>query len=395
MMMPVFWGAAGLWAYSYAGYPAVLWIAAALRTPRAAPAGGAPLPYITITIPVYNEAAVIAATLEAVLEIDYPADRRQIVVISDASTDATDRIVEQFASRGVELARMPQRRGKTAAENEFRKALRGEIIINTDASVRIHRSALRRLVAALEDPTVGVASSRDVSVARLDERANPGEGAYVGYEMAVRDLETRVSGIVGASGCLYAIRAELHREFLPDALSRDFAAALVARLHGFRAVSVPDAICFVPRGASLHQEYRRKVRTMTRGLATLFHHRVLLDPRRYGAFAWMLWSHKLCRWLLPWATVAMIASLAVNARESVFARVLLATGGLGVLAAAVGWFWPKARRMPRAIAMPAFTVAGIVAGLQAWIRALSGKKAATWEPTRRESAQTPELTARG
>jgi cellulose synthase/poly-beta-1,6-N-acetylglucosamine synthase-like glycosyltransferase len=387
MMMPVFWGAAGLWAYTYAGYPGMLWVAAAVRTPRVAPADGAPLPYITITIPVYNEAAVIAATLEAVLEIDYPAGRRQIVVISDASTDNTDRIVEQFASRGVELARMPRRRGKTAAENEFRKALRGEIIINTDASVRIHRSAPRRLVAALEDPTVGVASSRDVSVARLDERANPGEGAYVGYEMAVRDLETRVGGIVGASGCLYAIRAELHREFLPDALSRDFAAALVARLHGFRAVSVPDAICFVPRGASLHQEYRRKVRTMTRGLATLFHHRVLLDPRRYGAFAWMLWSHKLCRWLLPWATVAMAASLAVNARESVFAQLLLAGGGLAVLAATVGWFWPKARRMPRVIAMPAFTVAGIVAGLQAWYRALTGYKAATWEPTRRESVQ--------
>ena len=188
-MMPVFWGAAGLWAYTYAGYPAALWVAAAVRTPRAAPADGTALPYITITIPVYNEAAVIATTLEAVLEVDYPADRRQIVVISDASTDETDKIVGTFASRGVELARMPERRGNTAAENEFRKALRGEIIINTDASVRIHRSALRRLVAALADPSVGVASSRDVSVARVDDRANPGESAYVGYEMKVRDLE--------------------------------------------------------------------------------------------------------------------------------------------------------------------------------------------------------------
>ncbi len=362
-MMPVFWGAAGLWAYTYAGYPAILWVAAAVRSPRVAPTVATALPYITITIPVYNEAAVIAATLEAVLDIDYPADRRQIVVISDASTDDTNRIVETFASRGVELARMPERRGKTAAENEFRKALRGEIIINTDASVRIHRSALRRLVAALADATVGVASSRDVSVARLDDRANPGEGAYVGYEMKVRDLETRMGGIVGASGCLYAIRAELHREYLPDALSRDFAAALVARLHGYRAVSVSEAICFVPRGASLRQEYRRKVRTMTRGLATLYHHRALLDPTRYGTFAWMLWSHKLCRWLLPWSVVAMAGSLALHARESAFARVLLAAGGAMALVAAAGWFWPNAKKMPRVVALPAFTVAGIVAGL--------------------------------
>src|SRR6185312_7823038 len=116
MMMPVFWGAAGLWAYSYAGYPAALWACKAMRTPRAAHANDGALPLITITIPVYNEAAVIAATLEAVLEVDYPAERRQIVVISDGSTDGTDAIVRRFASRGVELARMPERSGKTAAE---------------------------------------------------------------------------------------------------------------------------------------------------------------------------------------------------------------------------------------------------------------------------------------
>ena len=131
---------------------------------------------------------------------------------------------------------------------------------------------------------------------------------------------------------------------------------------------------------------------MTRGLATLYHHRVLLDPARYGSFAWMLWSHKLCRWLLPWSVLAMAGSLAMHARGSVFARVLLGAGCCVALVAMAGWFWPKAKQMPRAVALPAFTVAGIFAGLQAWIRALSGKKAATWEPTRREATQSSQLT---
>jgi len=387
--MPVFWSAAGVWVYAYAGYPAALWLSAAGRARRAAPVAGIELPLVTITIPVYNEAAAIADTLEAILAIDYPADRRQILVISDASSDETDRIVAGFASRGVELVRMPERRGKTAAENACRMTLRGEIIVNTDASVRIHRDAVRHLVAALADPTIGVASSRDVSVARIDAAANPGEGAYVGYEMWVRDLETRVDGIVGASGCLYAIRAELHREYLPEALSRDFAAALVARLHGFRSVSVPDAICFVPRGVSLHQEYRRKVRTMTRGLATLYHHRRLMNPFRYGMFSWMLLSHKLCRWILPWTVVAAAAALMVEAGSSPVARLLLMIGAVVSLVAVAGWSWPETKRIPRVVAMPAFTVAGIVAGLQAWIRAVSGKTAAVWEPTRRDAAVGP------
>src|SRR5437879_13251472 len=134
--------------------------------------------------------------------------------------------------------------------------------------------------------------------------------------MGVRDLETGLrggggggGGIVGASGCLYAIRAGLHREFVPENLSRDFAAALIARRHGLRAVSVPEAVCFVPRGASLRQEYRRKVRTMARGLRTLWALRALLNPLRYGLFAWMLWSHKLCRWLVPWAALVALGAV--------------------------------------------------------------------------------------
>jgi cellulose synthase/poly-beta-1,6-N-acetylglucosamine synthase-like glycosyltransferase len=385
-MSLIFWGSAGVWIYSYAGYPALLWLRAVTHGRRPAPAAPGPLPTITITVPVFNEAAVIANTLEAILAVDYPADRRQIVVISDASTDATDDIVRRFASRGVELVRMAERRGKTAAENALRNSLRGEIIINTDASVRIHRDAVRRLVAALDDPTVGVASARDVSVSRFDTTANPGEGAYVGYEMWVRDLETRVGGIVGASGCLYAIRASLHREFLPEELSRDFTAALVARLNGFRAVSVPGAICLVPRGASLRQEYKRKVRTMTRGLATLYYHRRLLNPLRYGAFAWMLFSHKLCRWILPWTVPVMLLAMMAEAKGSEPARVGLAGAAIVALIAAAGWNWPATKSMPKWIALPAFAVAGIVGGMRAWIRALTGKTAPVWEPTRRESS---------
>jgi hypothetical protein len=120
---------------------------------------------------------------------------------------------------------------------------------------------------------------------------------------------------------------------------------------------------------------------------------VLLNPFRYGTFAWMLASHKLCRWLLPWASVAMVASLAVNAGDSMFARLLLAGAGAAALAAAAGWFWPSADRLPRAIALPAFAVAGVVAGLHAWLRALSGRKATTWEPTRRDAGGTSTVAA--
>lgn len=377
--------AAGWGLYAYVGYPALLKLLSLVRPHRRSRQSPAIWPRISIALPVYNEAHVIASTLNGILALDYPAGRRQILVVSDASTDATDEIVSGFADRGVELLSLPQRQGKTAAENAARPHLTGEIIVNTDASVRIHPGAVKRLVAEFGDPSVGLASGRDVSVANLDAPANAGEQAYVGYEMWVRDLETRVGGIVGASGCLYAIRAGLHTGQFPEALSRDFASALITREHGLRAVSVPDAICYVPRGASLRQEYRRKVRTITRGLGTLAYKRSLLNPLRYGTFAWMLFSHKICRWLLPGAFLVLLAALGVLASTSGWARAALVACGALVVVAGIGWLWPEGRPMPRPLALPTYFVAGNAAVLHAWLRFLTGRLAPVWEPTRRSA----------
>src|SRR5205823_7962831 len=178
------------------------------------------------------------------------------------STDRTDDIAREYATSGVELFRMPARSGKTAAENAACALIRGDVVVNSDASIRLHRSAVRRLVASFKDPTVGVASSRDVSVTVARDATNATEAGYVGYEMWVRSLETRAGGIVGASGSGYAIRADLHRMPVESDLSRDFAAALTARLRGYRAISVDDAVCYVPRTLSVGVEYRRKTRTI-------------------------------------------------------------------------------------------------------------------------------------
>jgi hypothetical protein len=201
--------------------------------------------------------------------------------------------------------------------------------------------------------------------------------------MWVRGLETTVFGITGASGCLYAIRKDLHMRFLPEALSRDFAAALAARECGLRTVSVTQALCFVPRSPSLRQEYRRKVRTVTRGLTTLFYKRALLDPARYGLFAWMLVSHKLCRWLVPWASLLLLGSLTALSPTVAWARAALCSAAAFGVLGGLGWLWTEARPMPRLIALPAYLVAGHVATLHAWLRALGGGLAPVWEPTRR------------
>ena len=373
-------------AYAYIGYPLLLMVLAASRRTAAARREPLEWPAISITVPAYNEAGNIEHKIERLLSLDYPADRRQILVVSDASTDGTDEIAARFADRGVELLRLPQRRGKTAAENAARHLLRGEIVVNTDASVRIHPQALKALVAAFADPSVGVSSCRDVSVARAAAAGNPGETGYVGYEMWVRQLETRVYGLVGVSGCLYAIRKPLHMDLVPEALSRDFAAALVAREQGYRTVAVDEAICYVPRTPSIRQEYHRKVRTMTRGLETLWYKRSLLNPLRYGVFAWMLLSHKVCRWLAPWALVALAAGVAALAIAQPWARWVLAAQGMLIGLGVAGWLWPQQWDRPPLLSLAAYGVVGTVAAFRAWANGLRGELEPVWEPTRRGPA---------
>lgn len=368
---------------AYLAYPALLWvIARGRRAGSYIPPREWSWPSVTITVPVYNAASSIGGTLEHLLRVDYPRDRLQILVISDASDDATDDIVRSFAERGVELLRLPQRRGKTVAENASLSVARGEILVNVDSTIIVPPHSLKNLVRAFEDPLIGVASGRDVSAGRSGSNGTQAESGYVGYEMWVRELETRVSSIVGASGCFYGSRRSVHARALPPALSWDFASALNARLQGYRSVSVANATCVVPRATEVRTELKRKVRTMARGLGTLFHYRQLMNPARYGGFAVMLLMHKLMRWLpyllAPFAYLALVV-LAVN-DGAALALLALVTAAIATGLVAIRW---KNADLPKPVALAGFVVAVFAAGFLAWVAALRQTQLATWEPTPR------------
>lgn len=378
-----------LFTYAYLAYPVLLLLLGKARPVIPSHA----CPSVTITVPAYNEGERLGATLDRLIALDYPADRRHILVVSDASTDGTDAVARAYADRGVELLRLDRRVGKTAAENASAQRVTGDIVVNVDATIGLEPHSLRSLLAVFADPTIGVASGRDVSVGDVLAEGNRGESNYVGYEMRIRELETRVSSIVGASGCFYAMRRALHAIPFPDDMSRDFGAVLVAREHGYRSVSVQDAVCYVPRTVSLAREYRRKIRTMERGLRTLWYKRSLLNPIREGSFAWMLWSHKLCRWLVPLSLLpAGVGLILFGVGAGGWGWLPAAMVLVGLLMGVAGLAWPGGRRPPALLALAAYGVAGNVAGIAAWFSALLGAGNRVWEPTRRPSSHRGEAS---
>jgi cellulose synthase/poly-beta-1,6-N-acetylglucosamine synthase-like glycosyltransferase len=270
--------------------------------------------------------------------------------------------------------------------------VRGEIVINSDASVRLHPQATRRLVRAMADPRVGVASTRDVSVTAMQSQTSSlaAEAGYVGYEMWIRDLETRAAGIIGASGSGYAMRAELHKLPVREDLSRDFSSALTAQRHGLRAVSVTDALTYVPRTESVRREYRRKVRTISRGLKTTYANRDLLNPAKHGQFAFKLISHKLMRWFVPILGVpALVALVVLGFRYHAEAIAFVAAAAI----AACAYVALRNDDRADAPALPRMVfgmLAANAAVVQAGWRFVWSAEDRIWEPTRRTPAIAPE-----
>lgn len=369
--------------YAFIGYPGVVWLWSRRRPAYTLPPAPAEWPELTILIVAYNEARRLRPTLEHALATDYPADRLNVLVVSDASSDGTDDLVLQYGDPRVRLLRMPVRSGKPAGENAAGAMLRGDIVVSIDASILIPRDSLKPLVRALLDPAVGLASGRDISIGDEAREGNKAESSYVGLEMTLRHLETRVHSIVGASGCFYANRRHLQQVQLPTELARDFAAASVARAHGYRAVSVDDATCLVPRTPTLKAELRRKSRTMGRGLDTLVYLRGMMNPFRYGSYAFMMVSHKLVRWLLFPSLLGWLVGPLLLLRTAPWTLLLTIGMLVGLVVARLVIVWPDNRRLPRLIALPGYVFISIVAGWMAWWHLLRNEKSAMWEPTQR------------
>ncbi len=367
----VFRLAAGVILYAYVLYPAIL---ALLARFFGRPARREDItPELTILIPVHNQPDAIREKLENTLRLDYPKEKMHIVVSSDGSDDGTSDVVRSFADRGVELVESPRREGKVAAQLRALPSIRGEVAVFTDASILLDRTSLRSIVRPFADRAVGCVSSEDAV-------PGGGEGAYVRYEMFLRRLEGNVHTLIGVSGSFYAVRSSLVEPTDPR-YTRDFLVPLTVIGRGYRVVSEQGAVGRYLPASSSSSEFRRKVRTVMRGMDVLLYKRDLLDPFKHPFAAWALFSHKIARWLVPPAMIAALVSCAFLSREPLYALLLAAQGALyaGALAAAA---LPGASRLlPLRAALFFLVTNGAI--LAAWVRYLSGHRAVVWEPTKR------------
>ena len=245
----------------------------------------------------------------------------------------------------------------------------------SDVATALAPDAVSTIVSNFADPTVGCVSSVDRFVD--DDGHVSGEGAYVRYEMFLRSLETRVNSLVGLSGSFFAARREVCRRWAADRQS-DFSTLLNAIDLGLRGVLDPQSAGYYSNIADERREFERKIRTVVRGLAVCAANLRMLNPFRYGLFSWQLASHKLCRWLVPFAMIAAFLSNAVLVGDSpVYAATFLAQGVF--YAAALTGRWSG----HRLLRIPVFFVVSNAAVFAAWLRYARGDRVTMWTPSNR------------
>lgn len=380
-MRLLFWLSAGLVVYTYFGYPLALWACSSLR--------GRPVrraeffPRVSIIIAARNEVAKIRQKIEHTLTLDYPADRLEILVASDASDDATDAIVQEYAGRHVRLVRSPNRKGKEHVQGLAVAVATGEVFVFTDAATVLEPRALQNLMGNFADPSVGAVSTEDLIV---DVHGNPtAEGLYVRYEMWVRRLESRFYSIVGLSGSCFAIRKELCTDWSP-VLASDFMGALRAARGGYRSITDPTALGRFVALASNKAETRRKLRTFLRGITVLMANAELLNPFRYGRFAFQLASHKLLRFVVPFLLLNILGTSLSLSHEPRYGAIAIAQVAFYLVACAGGVV--DSLQQSRLVRTIHFFTMVQCAMLFAWVRYVLGHRQVTWEPSRRQEITT-------
>ena len=337
------------------------------------------LPYITLIITAYNEEKNIKDKITNTLNISYPEDKREILIASDGSTDKTNQYVTEFASQGVKLVKVAERKGKENAQLSAIKRAKGEIIVFSDVATRIDPNALQKIAADFTNNRVGAVSSEDRFISDNGEIA--GEGAYVKYEMWLRNLECSVNSLVGLSGSFFAARKKICEDWSINVPS-DFNTALNCIKKGYIAISDPKLLGYYPNIKDESKEYSRKLRTVIRGISALFSTPEVLNPLKFGIFSFQVFSHKIMRWLVPWFMLSLLLTSLILWKDNIFYSLIL-IAQLGFYLIGLCGFIIKPLRSNKFIKLPFFFLQVNFALFHAGILYLAGKRITKWEPSKR------------
>lgn len=381
----VFAVAAILLVHGYLLYPLLALIRGPAKSLPVQP-GENCLPMVSMLVPAYNESAEIEKKIQNFHQLDYPKDRIELVIADDCSADGTAALIRPHTSDRVRLLDSTQRNGKATNLRRMAEAARYDVLFITDANVMLAPSALRRLVDALADDSVGavtgvvklVGSSRDFEA---------GESFYYVLETRIQQAESSWDSVMGVDGGMYVIRKPLFPALPPDTILDDMYVSLHVMQQGKRVCYEPKAKALESGTPSLGAEFSRRARIAAGAVQLL--RRGQVPPLNRPTLWLQFVSHKLIRWASPILLVLVLISSLTLAGEHPIFGVLAAAQILGYMVALGMAAFPAVRQTKLGAIIVYFTMSQ-VATMLGLVRGALNLQSVRWNrPVRQASELSP------
>ena len=376
----IFWLSVLLIFYSYAVYPAGLYIFQRFtKTPDFIKSDD--LPAISILISAYNEEAVIKGRIENIFNMDYPQDKIELIIATDGSDDKTNEIIESYQDRGVVLYAYKERRGKVNVLNETLPKAKNDIIVFSDANTMFIRSTLKNLVRRFGDQRVGCVCGKVEFINADGSKTADLEGIYWRYETFLKRMEGARGSLLGANGAIYAIRKDLYVPPEPDTIIDDFMIPMRILEKGYAVIYAPEAAATEEAAKKIIQEKQRRIRIGAGDFQALFRLKGMLNPLKgFSAFAFM--SHKVLRWKCPFFMVGAFVSNVFFLDQPFYVFIFILQCAF-YASAFIGQAlsWSDIHKQPFSICY--YFVSMNLALFLGFIRFLTGSQKPAWERTQR------------
>lgn len=385
-MQLVFWISVFVVVFSYAVYPLILKILSIGKKPNNVVFDAEHLPKVSVIIAAFNEEAVIHEKLISVLESNYPADKLEILVGSDASTDKTIPLVANLSRLypQIKFFDFSERRGKPSVVSDLARHSNGEVLVLTDANVIFSNSALFHLAKHFKNPGIGLVDTHMVNKGLKKDGISFQEKAYISREVRIKHMESLIWGtMMGPFGGCYAVRREDFSDIPPHSLVDDFYINMKVLEKGKKAVNELQAIVYEDVSNNLRDEFRRKIRIATGNFQNLSRFAHLLWPPWSGTgFAFL--SHKVLRWFGPlFLILALISNIPLALQSGFYVFTLVSQVSLMFMVPLADLALKKINIHVAPLRLIVHFYSMNLALLLGLTRYIKGVKTGVWKPTPR------------
>jgi len=385
LLQLIFWICLFLIFYSYLLFPVILQLLARNRKIKTSTFLVDELPLVSVLIAAHNEETVIGEKIGSLMKSDYPAEKLEFLVGSDASTDNTNEILKRFADANpsIHLFLYEERVGKPGIINQLVKEARGEVLVITDANVMLEPTTLFELVRYFREEHIGLVDSMLISTGIKSGGISLQEKFYTNREVRIKHHESLLWGsMMGPFGGCYAIRRSLYAPVPDHFLVDDFYINMAVLEKGADCISNIQAKVFEDVSNNPQEEFKRKKRISAGNFQNLKRFLPLLFKGKRGV-GFCFFSHKIIRWMVPFLFLITFASSSILGITS-HLYLLLALVQLLIL------IFPVIDHILRKIGIQSIPLRFIshfvlmnLALMAGFFRFLGGIRSNVWQPTSR------------